>query len=73
MHCLIKKVFTIFHKNLSSWRQVDTRRQTWMDGQIGGQIGRHDKAFCSFVNAVKGSRKYTRFEPADYKTNTITI
>jgi len=44
-----------------------------MDGQMGGQTGRHDKAFCSFVNALKGSRKYTRFEPADYKTNTITI
>jgi len=24
-----------------------------MDGQISGQTGRHDKAFCSFVNAVK--------------------
>jgi hypothetical protein len=21
----------------------------------------------------KGSKKYTRFEPADYKTNTVTI
>jgi hypothetical protein len=40
---------------------------------MGGRTGRHDKAFCSFVNAPKGSKKYTRFEPADYKTNTNTI
>jgi len=53
MHWLTKKVFTKFHKNISSWKYIETRRQTWMDGQMGGQTGRHDKAICSFVNVPK--------------------